>query len=515
MRNSPKQVFAGGWDKITSAVYTENILDGLVDIGGFFIKPDGTMLFLELTNTIQAYDLSVPWDVFSAGPIIASFPITDDSNALGLSFSPDGTIMIVVGENTKILYSYVLPNPWDITSIIAAPTTMSLAVMLSSVYNCAFSRDGDYVFVNDIVDIHSFPLPTAYDITSNVTSTSSTLGLAVFGGFAFKPEGNRMYVVDLFNETIHEFELSTINDITTATPTGNTLSIFQIIGGNTLIFRPNGNEFFATSIGSGEIKKLSMTNSWDIPNASYFTNEQLIPSPNPIAISWKPDGTKYYIADFNDDTITEFTTIHPFNQSGATQTAQINVTTIQNRIVGMSWNPDGTMLFIIGTAQDRINRLNFSVPYDLSTFTDPAIFFLVPGLRFPTGVFFRYDGLKFYVSNNDVSDTIVEFDMSIAWDITTATFVGDLDVDAITSSTQDLFLKNDGQRLYVIDVSGIIARFNLLAPWDVSSGVHIDSIDVSAQETACLGLFIRQDNGKKLYFLGRDMDTLVSYDMGV
>ncbi len=511
MRNSAKQVFKGGWDKTASAVHTENILDGLVDIGGFFIKPDGTMLFLELINTIQAYDLSVPWDIFSAGPIIASFPITDDSNALGLSFSSDGTIMIVVGENTKILYSYVLPTPWDITSIVAAPTTMSLAVMLSTVYNCAFSRDGDYVFVNDIVDIHSFPLPIAYDITSNVTSTSSTLGLAVFGGFTFKPEGNRMYVVDLFNETIHEFELSIINDITTATPTGNILSIFLIIGGNTLISRPNGNEFFATSIGSGEIKKLSMTNSWDIPNASYFTNKFDVGTANLRDITWKPDGTKMYILDRVDELIYQYNAPNPFNLNGVTVDSTFPLAGIEPDANGMQWRLDGTRCYIIGRFANRLFQFNCGTPWDVSTMTDSLIFVDPSEANSTLGMFMRQDGLMLWLS--DTNQNIDEYTMSTPWDITTLTYTGNTISTSPRNDPQSLCFNYDGTMMYTVhgSPSDVLARYVVSDPFNILSAVFADELAIDVDNSP--GAIAFTYNAKKIFITGLQTDTIYCYDV--
>lgn len=525
MRNSAKQVFKGGWEELANAIHTDNV--GSFPTSAFqksyFIKPDGTLIFVIKDTIVEVHAMSIPYDVSTIGAVVATFPITVDSSPSGIAFTPDGSSMIVSGQTNKILYQFTLPTPWDVTSIVAAPTTMSLSVMGTFIRECMFSRDGDFVFVNDSVEIFSFPLPTPFDITSNVSNTKFTPpAFPDFLSFFFKPEGDKLYIYDSNTGDLTEYDLPTINDITTATPTGKTITdLHDLIGIASsslfLFFRSNGMELFALDESLNDIYKLHLDESWDITTASYFSNINAIPTADPRTISWKPDGSKYFIGDHNADTIAEFTTLHPWNQTGATQTASFPIAAIQNRITGMWWNLDGTHCYIIGLQSDRVNRLNVSTPWDVSTMSNPGISIVPTNLQFPTGICLNKDESKVYISNNSSPDTINEYELITPGDITTISFIDSLDVSTIPTAVQpqDLILKSDEKMIYVASITqDRISRFS----WDsgtISNAVFEDFLDISAEETIVMGLFIRQHDGKKLYIVGSDSLNVISYDMSI
>ncbi len=156
MRNSAKQVFAGGWSKTASAVHTTNISQVFGLIESYFIHPAGTMIFLVIGTNVEVRGYSINHDVATIGAVITTFPITVDTSPNGIAFGDHGGIMIITGDTNKILYSYTLPTPYDVDSIVSAPTTMLLSVLGTSAYYCEFSRDGDYVFVSDASTLFHF-----------------------------------------------------------------------------------------------------------------------------------------------------------------------------------------------------------------------------------------------------------------------------------------------------------------------------------------------------------------------
>lgn len=530
MNNSPKQVFKGGWEELANAVHTSN--KGTITIVNFskdiFIKPDGTMLFATRDNVVEAYTMSRPYDVSTISGVIATFTITEDSDPHGIAFAPDGTSMIIAGRTTKTLYQYFFLIPWDITTTVPLVTTMSLSTLSVFVGQCEFSRDGDFVFVNDNTTIHSFPLPLTFDIVSNVTTTTFTpSGFPSLLSFSFKPEGDKMYIYDEGDTLLSEYNLPTINDITTAVLTGKSINLQTALNvlSPTLFtfFRSNGNELFVLDENLSDIYKMHSQERWDIPNLSYFSNIEPIPVAfaDVKAVNWKPDGTKYYIADKtgNVSNIIEFTTLHPHNQTGAVQTAIFEITD-ENRITGMWWRPDGTRVYTIGLS-DRVRQINVPIPWDVSSMVNPTISVAPGGLGLPNGIFFKtVNGVetRMYISGNANPDFVKQFDLTTPGNIQGGlTLSGTLDVDLTATNPMDLVFKLDGKQLYVITpVMDIVVRFVLSIPWDVTSTtLPADSLDISAEEIGGSGLFIRQHDGKKLYIVGVGADSVISYDMSI
>lgn len=511
MTNNSIQVFKGGWEELQNGIITDN--QSLISSSpkSEFIKPDGTAIFVTSGGIVEKYLMSIPWDVNTIGSIVDSFTITDDSDPHGIAFKPDGTKMIIVGINTSILYEYTLVIPWEPSSIVASPVTLSLSF---TALECTFSRDGDFVFVTSDSDVHSFPLPTPYDITSNVSTTFFAPVLSGdVDGLAFKPEGDKMYLIDDLTNIVIEYDLSPVYDITSAIPSGNTL-VFSTIEPASIFFRSNGLETFILDFQNSEIFRFHLDESWDISTASLFTNTFPVPGVTfPVSITWKPDGTTYFILDSEtNDRIKQFSVPVPYNTNGSTLIATFVVTSIEANPRGMFFHLDGTRLWIFGTSNKRIHQINMSTPWDLSTATDPSIFSNVVSSTNPQGFTFLNNGSTVFFT--DATDNVMSIPLTTPYDVTTIggeTFT--LDIIANSEDPRDVVVKPGDKFMYIISqLFNTVARYVLSTPGDLSTATFVDSLNVSA--TAIQGLYIRLSDGKKLYALdGAGTLDIFTFDM--
>lgn len=514
IRNSP-QVFAGGWKELQHSIMTENEISFSDLPHSHFFKPDGMILFItttDVTPRIESHPLTTPWIVDSiAATGVKVFNITEDIDPRGITFSPDGTIMVIVGSDTDTLYSYVLPIPWDIESIVDAPTSL-LIPSAGFVSECVFSRDGDFIFVTNGANVKSLPLPTNYDITSNVSFTIFSIGDVQ--GVAFKPEGDRMFAsVDLITE-IEEFNLSTPWDITTAVSTGDILDTSPNIP-KSITVKPNGLEFFIVEKIVSKLVKYHLQDEWHVETGSRFSSTTTVPMGFPVSITWKPDGTRFYILNAQAvDVVLEFSVPFPFNLMDATQIFSFPVNPPETNPRGMFFHPDGSMFWIIGTGLDNIIQFNMTVPWDLSTAFDPSISASPAGLSpNPQGLFFGNRGLKVYIT--DSNDDVMEYNITTPYDLSTfiSTPVFSLDISTNTLAPRDVVFHPNGTIMYIISLSLLtVSRYVLTTSWSISSAVFVDSLDVSIDANP-QGLFIRNDDGKKLYMVGASANTVYTWDM--
>ena len=80
----------------------------------------------------------------------------------------------------------------------------------------------------------------------------------------------------------------------------------------------------------------------------------------------------------------------------------------------------------------------------------PINFFLVSAQEVsPSGVFFKPDGTKMYVIGSSI-DRVNEYDLSSAWDVSSATFLQFFSVAAQELTPTGLFFKPDGTKMYVV-----------------------------------------------------------------
>jgi len=519
LRNSPKQVFAGGWKKIASANHTTNISPNLGAVKSFFIHPAGTMIFLTVGTNVEVREYSIDHDIATIGSIIFTFPITVDANPYGVSFSNDGLFMIIVGVATDTLYRFTMTVPFDLTTVTAPPPIEMSINAIGVQTDCEFSTDGDFVFVAGTNELVEYPLPINYDIASNITKTEYLFSGIL--GFTFKPEGNMIYVTQNATTKIDEYFISTDWDLSTRSFVDD--FVFPVgADPGTISIRSNGDEIVNLDLTSFILTKYHLDNSWNITTTSHFANDTPIPTTVPMAISWKlDDGMKYFIADFDDDTITEFNVPHLFNQTGAIQGASFSLSGTQNRVTGMWWDYDGMTCYIVGRSQDRVNRLDVSSPWDVSTMTDPDVEFVIPNINQATGIFFNRIQRRFYVSATN-TDLILQFDMPppilvlgiLKADIENAVFAGQIDVSLTAEQPADLELSPDGMTLLVASSDMFrISRFDLSISGDIESAIFVDFLDISPIETNVLGLTLRPHDGKKLYITGSDTLQVISYDV--
>jgi hypothetical protein len=89
------------------------------------------------------------------------------------------------------------------------------------------------------------------------------------------------------------------------------------------------------------------------------------------------------------------------------------------------FKPDGLKMYVIGTISDAVFQYDLSTAWDVSTasFTYPTTEYFSVGSQEtnPTGVFFKPDGLKMYVIGS-FGDDVNEYDLSTAWDVSTASY---------------------------------------------------------------------------------------------
>jgi len=162
-----------------------------------------------------------------------------------------------------------------------------------------------------------------------------------------------------------------------------------------------------------------------------------------------------------------------------------------------------------------LTGLDISVGYDLANAEPPAYgYFSVSAQETtPTGIFFKPDGTKMYVLGS-TGDDVNEYDLSTAWDVTTASYLQNFSVSAQESQPQGIFFKPDGTKMYVIGFTGDdVNEYDLSTAWDVSSASYLQNFSVAAQETAPSGIFFKPD-GTKMYVIGYTGDAVWQYSTG-
>lgn len=150
---------------------------------------------------------------------------------------------------------------------------------------------------------------------------------------------------------------------------------------------------------------------------------------------------------------------------------------------------------------------------DLANASYDSVSFSVAGQdTAPWGVFFKSDGLKMYVTGGS-GDDINEYDLSSAWDVSTATFLQNHSVSAQDTGPRSSFFKPDGTKMYFVGSAGDdINEYDLSSAWDVSSSSFTQAFSVSSQDSNPSAVYFK-DDGSKMYVLGRTGTSVYEYDL--
>ena len=252
--------------------------------------------------------------------------------------------------------------------------------------------------------------------------------------------------------------------------------------------------------------------AYDIAGASYDSVSFSIAAQEttPVGLFFKPDGTKMYVVGYAGDSVYEYDLSTAWDVSAASFLQSKSVAAQETSPYDIFFKPDGTKMYVVGISGDDVNEYNLSTAWDISTASFLQSKSVAAQETTPVGLFFKPDGTKMYVLGFS-GDDVNEYNLSTPWDVSTSSFLQNFSVLAQDDSPTGLFFKPDGTKMYVVGNTGDdVNEYNLSTPWDVSTSSFLQSFNVAAQDTQPYGLFFKPD-GTKMYVLGSTGDTVYQY----
>ena len=189
----------------------------------------------------------------------------------------------------------------------------------------------------------------------------------------------------------------------------------------------------------------------------------------PYGIEFKPDGTKMYVVGATGDDINEYDLSTPWDVSTASYNQNFSVSAQETAPMAVRFKPDGTKMYVTGSTGDDVNEYDLSTPWDVSTAS--FVQSKVTGDTIQYGLTFTSDGAKMYTSGATL-DRIREWDLSTPWDVSTAVFYQDS--GELMGNPSGIFLSNTNVGVATTAVTGTRGDLGISASIH-SAGVNIDS----------------------------------------
>lgn len=232
---------------------------------------------------------------------------------------------------------------------------------------------------------------------------------------------------------------------------------------------------------------------------------------SPTGLFFKSDGTKVYIVGLDFSTVFQYSLSTAWDISTASYDSVSFSVSVQDTIpTGLSFSSDGTKMYVVGNLGLDINQYNLSTAWDISTASYSQNFSVSSQETGPTGVTFKTDGTKMYICGL-AGDEVNEYNLSTAWDISTASASQVFSVSAQDGNPRSLFFKPDGTKMFLSGSDNdSVYLYNLSAAWDISTASYDTSLSVTSQDTLPYGIYIKPD-GTKMYVMGYVTDSIYQY----
>jgi DNA-binding beta-propeller fold protein YncE len=330
----------------------------------------------------------------------------------------------------------VLANniPFKIKKGIAAPYYPVTATALSGTaidvssaqyYTTLLSADTTYTFTNapSAGEVASFALEitgpataAGYDI-ANATYDNVSFSVAAYDtaplGVSFKPDGTEMYIAGNQGDTIDQYSLSTGFDLSTASYTQSTSIAAVATVPAEVLFNDTGTKMYVLNQGDDTIYEYSLSTAWDITTKSATAQTGFVgtQAADPVSMTFNDNGTKLYVVDRNNDKLYQYSLSTAYDITTLSyDSILLDIATGGEDIPwGVTFNGDGSAVYVVGQTNDTIYKYNCSSPYNIGGASYNSESFSVSSQEgSPTSIKFNSTGSKMYVVGY-ANDTVYQY----------------------------------------------------------------------------------------------------------
>ena len=282
-------------------------------------------------------------------------------------------------ERNQHLYEFALGTPYDGSTIsftnantlVRGNAENADQYGLSTIEGFCFNNNGTKAYAVDSFHarVIQYTLTSAYDVTTLLYSKELDISARGTGPVAitFNNDGTKMYIIEnggkadaspvITGGKINEYAVSSAYDIATATYTDSLDVSAQDANMKDLYFNDvargavdAGKLLFVVGDDGNDVNEYLLTTAYDVSTASfvdaYVTTSE---DSSPKAIAFDNDGDKLFVIGSADNTFNQYPLVTGFDIS-TTQavTSQTSMRTNNIQPKGMSFNSDGTKMFVVG-----------------------------------------------------------------------------------------------------------------------------------------------------------------------
>lgn len=173
-------------------------------------------------------------------------------------------------------------------------------------------------------------------------------------------------------------------------------------------FKPDGSKIYASWDGGTEaIYEFNLTTSWDVSTLSYvgrLTMAAYSGGSGCAGVYVGDSGSKLFVLERNYDRVWTYDLSTPWSvTSGSKSSTAAGSTSPETNPADITFKPDGTKMYVAGLTRDGVSQYSLSTAWDLATISaDPSYVQTLPGYNC---IEFKSDGNKFFTCNSKTSSS--------------------------------------------------------------------------------------------------------------
>ena len=484
------------YDSVSFAVNTQ-----ITAPAGLHFNTDGTKMYIsgqsgasgQPTNGVWQYTLSTGFNLSTASYSNVNLSTaTQDSSTHGLTMNPNGTKLVIAGNNGNRVYGYDLSTAFDLSTASFASQDYGVGSQESTPQDVIFNGDGTKMMVtgSQSDDVHVYTLSTAYNVSSasfsqtvNYGNSYSWANLGAINsptGMQFNPDGTKFYIIDSGRNRVYQFSALAGYDLEqelVRSPSSTShyygYSVDMDDDGDTVVIGSYGNSkaYVWTRSGTTWTQQVQLAGS-QTANASEWFGRSVSISEDGLTVlvgaekeghsgTTRPGAGyifKYGTANYQVENAT-----HDHSSPAISQDTQPSA---------CLFNSDGTKVFVFGYQNDKIYQYNLSTAYDVSSssmsYVSGSDITLSDFSGDPSGARWNNDGTKLFIIDK-TNDRLHQYTLSTAYDLSTLSYDGYASVSQATVAFGFDF-NSDGTKVFVVDRSNDrIYQYSMTTAYDYST----------------------------------------------
>ena len=475
----------------------------------------GEMAYVNANNRLYLWN-GVGWYGIA---LINTSPTFDSGGSPNSSYTLDSnggttttiTLNATDPEGATIQYSYLSDTASNFVTINQSNNVFTLTTLSNSALD-----DNGYTF-GGTFDI-TFRATDGVNIAPAVSNFSLTI--IVNYDWSTSSQQDERFITQGSNISAY------FGDDVGISRNGNTV----IVGARKEQLRANGSAGGTTVKGTANVFTRSPTALLgSIANTTYSSVQSALlyssmgsgVSPQLTGFVFNADGTKIITIGKEHDKLDQWScsTAYDITSSSLSHdSVQFSVASQATHSECVRANNDGTKLYVVCSGTDKIYEYDLSTAYDISTASYNNVNFAVTQDNNPRGIFFKSDGQTMYLAAGSTHDKIWQYSLSTAWDLSTISYANKVSptVYAQTGSwPQDVVFFSDGAKMVVLGQGNkALYQYNLTTAWDVSTASYASAyFSVNSQDTAPAGLTLHPADPAKLFVAGNVNGRIVQYNI--